>query len=84
MWKLLNKKVDLGEPTFFLDHVFLDCTQRQCQISKDIVDNYRTMFESRLFAEEQRNYQSLKIFVFFHGLMMWSVMQRNVWNDIVS
>ena len=23
MWKLLNKEVDLGEPTFFLDHVYL-------------------------------------------------------------
>ena len=51
MWKLLNKEVDLGEPTSFLDHVFLGCTQRQCQISKDIVDNYRTMFESRISAE---------------------------------
>ena len=39
MWKLLNKEVDLGEPTSFLDHVYLWCTQRQCQISKDIVDN---------------------------------------------
>ena len=37
MWKLLNKEVDLGEPTSFLDHVYLGCTQRQCQISKDIV-----------------------------------------------
>ena len=27
MWKLLNKKVDLGEPTSFLDHVYLGCTQ---------------------------------------------------------
>ena len=27
MWKLLNKEVDLGEPTSFLDHVFLGCTQ---------------------------------------------------------
>ena len=52
MWKLLNKEVDLGEPTSFLDHVYLGCTQRQCQISKDIVDNYRTMFESRISAEE--------------------------------
>ena len=50
MWKLLNKEVDLGEPTSFLDHVFLGCTQRQCEISKDIVDNYRTMFESRISA----------------------------------
>ena len=28
----------------------MGCTQRQCQISKDIVDNYRTMFESRISA----------------------------------
>ena len=33
---------------------------------------------------EQRNYHSLKIFIFLHGLMIWRVMQRNVWNDIVS
>ena len=50
MWKVLNKEVDLGEPTSFLDHVFLGCTQRQCETSKDIVDNYRTMFESRFSA----------------------------------
>ena len=46
----LNKEVDLGEPTSFLDHVYLGCTQRQCQISKDTVDNYRTMSESRISA----------------------------------
>ena len=67
MWKLLNKEVDLGEPTSFLDHVYLGCTQRQCQISKDTVDNYRTIFESRISAGEQRNCHSLKIFVFLHG-----------------
>ena len=50
MWKLLNKEVDLGEPTSFLDHVYLGCTQRQCEISKNTVDNYRTMFESRISA----------------------------------
>ena len=50
MWKVLNKEVDLGEPTSFLDHVYLGCTQRQCQISKDMEDNYRTMFESRISA----------------------------------
>ena len=50
MWKVLNKEVDLGEPTSFLDHVYLGCTQRQCEVSQDIVDNYRTMFESRISA----------------------------------
>ena len=50
MWKVLNKEVDVGEPTSFLDHVYLGCIQRQCGISKDVVDNYRTMFESRISA----------------------------------
>ena len=30
LWKVLNKEVDLGEPTFFLDHVYQGCAQRQC------------------------------------------------------
>ena len=50
MWKLLNKEVDLGEPTSSLDHVYLGCTQRQCETSKDIADNYRTVFESKISA----------------------------------
>ena len=41
-WKILMEDVDLGEPTSLLDHVNLDCThRRECQISKDIVANYR-------------------------------------------
>ena len=31
MWKVLNKEVDLGEPTSFLDHVYLGRTQRPCE-----------------------------------------------------
>ena len=50
MWKVRNKELDLGEPTSSLDHENLVCTQRKCEISKDIVDNYRTMFESRISA----------------------------------
>ena len=54
MWKVLNKEVDLGEPTSFLDHVYLGCNQRQYGKSKDIVDNYRTMFESRISAGSRK------------------------------
>ena len=50
MWNVLNEEVDLGEPTSFLDHVYLGCTRRQCEISKDIVDNCRAMFELRISA----------------------------------
>ena len=48
MWKVLTKEVDVGEPTSFLDHVYLGCTQRQCETSKDVVAHERTMFESRI------------------------------------
>ena len=57
-------EVDLGEPTSFLDHVYLGDTQRQCEMSKDIVDNYRTMFESRISAggvEKLPFHQNLRI-----------------------
>ena len=50
MWRVLMKEVDLGEPTSFLDHVFLGCTHRECETSKDIVDNDRTMLASRRCA----------------------------------
>ena len=34
--------------------------------------------------EELKSFHTRKIFVFLHGLMIWKVMRRNVWNDIVS
>ena len=42
------------------------------------------MFESRISAGGVEKLPFLKIFVLLHGLMTWLVMQRNVWNDIVS
>ena len=62
MWKLFNKEVDLWEPTSFLDHVYLGCTQRQCEISKDIMDTYRTMWESRISTGGTEQLQCLEIF----------------------
>ena len=84
MCKVLNEEVDLGEPTSLIDHENLGFTQRQCEISKDIVDIYRTKFESRISAGEQKSFHTLRIFIFLHGLMIWKVMQRNVWSDVVS
>ena len=83
MWKVLNKEVDLGEPTSFLDHENLGCTQRKCEISKDCGQLQNHVRISN-FCGVIGNYHSLKIFVFLHGLMTLLVMQRNVWNDIVS
>ena len=78
MLKLLNKEVDLGEPTSFLDHEYLGSTQRQCEIRRDSVDNYRTMFESRIPAGGVEKSPFPQISVFLHGLVTWLVMQRSV------
>ena len=76
MWKVHNKEVDLGEPTSFLDVENLGCIQRQCEISKDVVDNDRTMFESRISAGGLKNYHARKIFVILRGPTTWKVMPK--------
>ena len=84
MWKVLNKEVDLGEPTSFLDHVYLGCTQRQCETSKDIVDNYRAMFESRISAgatEKLPCSENIRISSWSYDMEGHA---KNVWNDFVS
>ena len=90
-WKILMKDVDLGEPTSFLDHVYLGCTQRECQIRKDIVANNRDMFESRISAWGNRKIDrnrkprgNLMPERYVHGPMTWKVMQRNAWKDVAN
>ena len=71
MLKLPKKRSLFGEPTSFLDHVYLGCTQRKCEISKDIVDNYRTMVESRIsarVAEKLPFLQNLRISSWSHDM----------------
>ena len=86
MLKLLNKRIRFRRVHIFPGScVCLGCNPRQCQTSKDIVDNHRIMFESRIFAVgSEKNHHTPQIFVFLHGLMIWNVMQRNVWSDIAS
>ena len=50
MWKKLMKLVDLGEPTSFLHHVCLGCTQRECKSNESIIVNAEKLFESRISA----------------------------------
>ena len=38
MWQKPMKMVDLEEPTSFLDHVYLGCTQRECKSNESIIE----------------------------------------------
>ena len=86
-WKILMKDVDLGEPTSFLDHVYLGCTQRECQISNEIVANYTSESRISAGAKEKRLSElqgNLMQKQYILGPMIWKVMQRNVWKDIAN
>ena len=78
------------DPTSFLDHVYLRCTQREFQISKNIVDDYKSMFESRISVGTLENYQkqkpqgNLTPNLSLYGRMTWKVMQRNAWKDCAN
>ena len=49
-WKKLKKNVDLDEPTTFLDHVYLGCTQREYKPKEIIIEEFSKIFESRISA----------------------------------
>ena len=57
MWKKLMKHVDLDEPTPFLDHAYLGCTQRECELNEYTVEKHKDMFGSRISAGATENYQ---------------------------
>ena len=50
------KLVDLGEPTSFLDHVYLGCTQRECKTNEKVIEEFKKMFESRICAGATENH----------------------------
>ena len=88
-WKILLKGIDMGEPTSFLDHVCLGCTQKECARSNDIVTNHRDMFESRISVEAKekpptRASGKLDAEIFSSWSYDMEVMQRNVWKDIAN
>ena len=50
----LMKNVDLEEPTSFLDHVCLGCTQRKCRPNDMIIEKYKKCL-NHVFLVEQLN-----------------------------
>ena len=58
MW--MKKNVHLDEPTSFLDHVFLGCTQLACKPDEIIVEECTKMFDSRSSAGAMKIYWCAK------------------------
>ena len=53
-WKKLMTLLDIDEPTSFLDHVYLGCTQRECKPNETSIEQCTKLFESRISAGSNR------------------------------
>ena len=61
MWKKLMNNADIDEPMPFLDHMYLVCSQRDCEPNGTIIEQYTKMFEKmfelRIFGGTADNYR---------------------------
>ena len=48
---------NLGEPTSFLDHVYLGCTQRECKPNETVIDEYRKRSNHEFLLNQIKNCQ---------------------------
>ena len=86
MWKVLKKEVDFGEPTSSFDHVYVGCTQRGFETSKDVVEHTEMCLNLESQQAQKKNFfvQGILTQTFSHGSMTWKVMQRSAWKDIAN
>ena len=57
MWKKLMRNVDIDQPTSFLGHVYLGCTERECKPNETIIVQKTKMLKSRNSAGATEKYQ---------------------------
>ena len=87
MWNVVMKQIGLGEPTSFLDHVFfwvaLNGSAKRAKILSVISERCLNPGSPQ---EHKKNYpvQGDVMQTSPHGLLIWMIMQRNVWSDIAS
>ena len=75
---------DLDDPTSFLDHEYLGCTQRECK-PNDFFKEHKEMFKIRISAGATENYQGGKSLTQrrLSGPTTWKDMLKNASRDIV-
>ena len=85
MWEVLMEEVDLGEPTSFLDHVYLGCIQREFKQAEILWTMKEICLNPKSVLEPTKRYfiQRIVAQTFLHGLM-WKVMQTHVLSDIAN
>ena len=83
MWEKLMKDVDILEATSFLDHVYKECTQRECKPNEKIIlDNATRCLNPVFLLEQLRNYQDGTNLArkLQRGHTTWKDMLENAWS----
>ena len=80
--------VDLGEPTSFLDHVYLVALKDNVKIVRILVQTTEIGSNPGFLLESEKKYRpeqgNLMQKQYLLGPMTWKVTQRNVWKDIAN
>ena len=86
VWKKLMKHVDLDEPTSFLDHVYLGCTQCECKPNEILLRKIQRCLNRVFLLEQLKNYQGGKSLTQgrLHGSATWKDMLENASSDTVN
>ena len=77
MWKVFNKEV----------HLSLTCmwdSMTKWNKAKILLTITEPCLNPEFLQQQLKNYHTRKIWVFLRGLLIWRVMPRNAWNEIVS
>ena len=80
------KNVAIEEPTSFLDHVYLECAQRECKPNDTTTEQYKKCLNHVFLLEQQKNYQDGKSHMrkLQRRPTTWKDMLKNVWNEIAN
>ena len=79
MRKKLMQLVDLDEPTPFLDHAYLGCTQRECKPNETVTDEYRKCSSHEFLLPQVKNYQDGRNFTqkLLRGHTTWKDIRKS-------
>ena len=90
MWRVLNKEVDLGEPTSFLTMFIWVALKEKVRLARILWINIEVCsnqgFLPGLWKNDQKKKPRGNLMPkrYLHGPMTWKVMQRNAWQDIAN
>ena len=88
MWKILQKEIDIEDPTPLIDHVYLGCTQREAKVDLHAVQSQTGLFKklttTRKADQKVQAKENIRWKRSLLGAMICKVMPKNAWRDTAN